>query len=160
MDDRTGLARSAVRFVEAYIRSPSRGTTSSIRARSTSWTPSLEDREARTTATPASTDHRLRIYNDSLPASSQPQTPQNLPEARHQSRLQGAYTAPVQRAEHRSTYHSGTVRGRQSRARSPSGMDTPGFRGLYGGIENSDDPSLVWESPRFHENQDADESED
>ncbi|KAK1765536.1 hypothetical protein QBC33DRAFT_144593 [Phialemonium atrogriseum] len=40
---------------------------------------------------------RLRVYNDWLPQAAQPETPENLPEARHQSRLQGSYTAPARR---------------------------------------------------------------
>lgn len=35
------------------------------------------------------------IYDDTLPPSQQPQTPRHLPEARHQSRLDGSQTAPV-----------------------------------------------------------------
>ncbi|KAK8130089.1 hypothetical protein PG999_002469 [Apiospora kogelbergensis] len=73
------------------------------------------------------TDPGVRVYNDSLPASVQPQTPRNLPEARHQSRLLAPNTAPVPRVGPR---HHGT--------HSPSGRTTPGFRGLFGGTENSD----------------------
>lgn len=36
----------------------------------------------------------FRIYNDAIPAAQQPQTPRNLPEARHQSRVRGSHTAP------------------------------------------------------------------
>src|SRR4051812_37712397 len=52
----------------------------------------VETIEARS---PGSDSMGFRIYDDSLPASSQPQTPQNLPESRHRSRLLGAHTAPV-----------------------------------------------------------------
>ncbi|KAK8086867.1 hypothetical protein PG994_001841 [Apiospora phragmitis] len=86
------------------------------------------------------TDPGVRVYNDSLPASLQPQTPRNLPEARHQSRLHGPHTAPVPRVASRSAHHP---RRHYGRARSPSGMEAPGFRGLFGGAENSD------ESARF-----------
>ncbi|KAK8094399.1 hypothetical protein PG997_001084 [Apiospora hydei] len=78
----------------------------------------------------------VRVYNDSLPASLQPQTPRNLPEARHQSRLHVPHTAPVRRVASRSGHHS---RRHYGRTRGPSGMETPGFRGLFGGTENSDD---------------------
>ncbi|KAK6825062.1 hypothetical protein PG987_012556 [Apiospora arundinis] len=83
-----------------------------------------------------STDPEVRVYNDSLPASLQPQTPRNLPEARHQSRLHAPHTAPAHRVRPRSTYHSGRHHGS---THSPSGMAAPGFRGLFGGTENSDD---------------------
>ncbi|KAK3387450.1 hypothetical protein B0H63DRAFT_470036 [Podospora didyma] len=92
------------------------------------------------------TPRRFRIYNDSLPASSQPQTPQNLPEARHQSRLSGSYTVPARRLSGHSiaTPTTGRVRRRLIGGRnlSPPGLQTPGFRGLYGGIENTDDSVL------------------
>ncbi|KAK7948365.1 uncharacterized protein PG986_009251 [Apiospora aurea] len=78
----------------------------------------------------------VRVYNDSLPASLQPQTPRNLPEARHQSRLHVPHTAPVRRVASRSVHHSHRHYGR---TRGPSGMETPGFRGLFGGTESSDD---------------------
>ncbi|KAK8862324.1 hypothetical protein PGQ11_008559 [Apiospora arundinis] len=83
-----------------------------------------------------STDPEVRVYNDSLPASLQPQTPRNLPEARHQSRLHAPHTAPAHRVRPRSTYHSGRHHGS---THSPSGMAAPGFRGLFGGTENSGD---------------------
>ncbi|CAG1974215.1 unnamed protein product [Fusarium graminearum] len=37
----------------------------------------------------------LSVYSDALPVNGQPQTPRQLLEARHQSRFNGAYTAPV-----------------------------------------------------------------
>ncbi|KAJ4306650.1 hypothetical protein N0V88_000014 [Collariella sp. IMI 366227] len=95
------------------------------------------------------TAEHLRVYNDLLPASSQPQTPQNVPEARHQSRLHGSYTAPVRRnsAQHGWTPTTATRsrrgRGGQRREHSPLGLQTPGFMGLYGGTENLDDTVLV-----------------
>ncbi|KAK8039083.1 hypothetical protein PG993_007494 [Apiospora rasikravindrae] len=82
------------------------------------------------------TDLGVRVYNDSLPASLQPQTPRNLPEARHQSRLHVLHTAPVRRVASRTAHHSHRHYGG---TRSPSGMEAPGFRGLFGGTENSDD---------------------
>ncbi|KAI1639430.1 hypothetical protein F4809DRAFT_142893 [Biscogniauxia mediterranea] len=103
---------------------------------------------------------RLRIYNDSLPASSQPQTPQNLSEARHRSRLHGAYTAPLPRVARRLAYCSSTSRGRQDSGHNPSGLDTPGFRGLYGGIENSEDSTLFEEASRVHDGGISDQTRD
>lgn len=94
------------------------------------------------------TPRRVRVYSDLLPASSQPQTPQNLPEARHQSRLQGSYTAPPRRASPQPmTPTSSRARGASVRRRgvSPPGLQTPGFKGLYGGAENMDDEDLAWE---------------
>ncbi|KAM0149957.1 hypothetical protein ACHAQE_009179 [Botrytis cinerea] len=105
------------------------------------------------------------VYNDSLPAASQPQTPAHLPEARHQSRYHPSYTAPTTRSmgrlgsilsEHgastparpsdpfyqdssqRWMYVTDARRARQ-RSGSPAGMSDDGFRGLYGGRENGDD---------------------
>ena len=83
-------------------------------------------------------DPPLRIYNDSLPASMQPQTPQNLPEARHQSRLLGAHTAPVPRRR--------PWRGYPSMARNPSLIQTPGLQGLFDRAENSEE-----EEDLYHE---------
>ncbi|AEO61333.1 hypothetical protein MYCTH_2071385 [Thermothelomyces thermophilus ATCC 42464] len=92
------------------------------------------------------TPGRLRVYNDSLPASSQPQTPQHLLEARHQSQLQAHYTAPVRRTSPhmlwaRTTTWSRRYFGRR-REPSPLGLQSPGFRGLYGSVENRDDAEL------------------
>ncbi|KAJ3508660.1 hypothetical protein NM208_g15789 [Fusarium decemcellulare] len=84
----------------------------------------------------------LSVYNDRLPIRGQPRTPRQLPEARHQSRFGGAYTAPVagrrQTAETRDTptRGRGTHAGRNG---SPTGLRIPGFQGLYGGSENADD---------------------
>ncbi|PQE07631.1 hypothetical protein CJF30_00007395 [Rutstroemia sp. NJR-2017a BBW] len=90
------------------------------------------------------------VYNDSLPASSQPQTPAHLPEARHQSRYHPSYTAPTTRsmARTRGLFTDGnqTSRGTPSqpsdtleRGTSPVGLTDDGFRGLYGGRENGDE---------------------
>lgn len=44
---------------------------------------------------PEEDDHAcFKVYNDALPALQQPQTPRNLPEARHQSRISGSQTTP------------------------------------------------------------------
>ncbi|KAI1084383.1 hypothetical protein F5B20DRAFT_294032 [Whalleya microplaca] len=141
------LVSSAVRFVESIVRSPSHSLPSpSPRfARSDSGSPTRNNELERAEAPDSA---RLRIYDDSIPGSSQPQTPQHLPEARHQSRLQGSYTAPVPRMTLRSGYRSGASRGRPDNTRSPSGIETPGFRGLYGGRENSDDSTLFHEASR------------
>ncbi|RYC55355.1 hypothetical protein CHU98_g10854 [Xylaria longipes] len=84
---------SAARFVESIVRFP----------RHTSPTPSAQRRDAEFTPQPRRAEsgstvmdnHRFRVYDDSLPASLQPQTPLNLPEARHRSRLYGFHTAPA-----------------------------------------------------------------
>ncbi|KAK4122530.1 hypothetical protein N657DRAFT_466199 [Parathielavia appendiculata] len=92
---------------------------------------------------------RLRVYNDFLPAASQPQTPQNLAEARHQSRLHGAYTAPARRSSPQPIQTPTTTRPRRGfgprRELSPPGLQTPGFMGLYGGMENMDDAASLME---------------
>ncbi|CAJ2511053.1 Uu.00g066780.m01.CDS01 [Anthostomella pinea] len=139
---------SAARFVESIIRRPRADSPSSTRAtRSESGSPIGEDASDRTLVG----DPRLTIYNDALPASSQPQTPQNLPEARHQSRISGAYTAPVPRMVTRSMRRTGAIRGRPDNGRSPNGLNTPGFHGLYGGMENSEDSRLYDEASRLRE---------
>ncbi|KAF4961604.1 hypothetical protein FSARC_10133 [Fusarium sarcochroum] len=82
------------------------------------------------------------VYSDRLPLHEQPQTPRQLPEARHQSRFDGAYTAPARGRRTRVEIDDEpvTVRGRRARRNiSPVGLRTPGFRGLYGGSENADD---------------------
>ncbi|KAK3314795.1 hypothetical protein B0H66DRAFT_322455 [Apodospora peruviana] len=110
---------------------------------------------------PRTPHHALnfRIYDDSLPASSQPRTPQNLPEARHQSRLlRGSYTVPTAGGGHfphlpiTTPTTTGRLRrgirlgGGRRRNASPPGLQTPGFMGLYGGIENTDDSVLFQEA--------------
>ncbi|ORY63970.1 uncharacterized protein BCR38DRAFT_514656 [Pseudomassariella vexata] len=159
----TGIVRSAVRFVESYVQSARGISTPSRGLRSTSGsptpTPTLVGRgEGWQGGTSMVGDPRIRVYDDSLPASSQPQTPQHVPEARHQSRLHGAYTAPVARVAPRpGGYHSSTIRGQRGRGQSPPGLETPGFRGLYGGIENGDDSTLFEEASRLHEGHGEDE---
>ncbi|KAK4239195.1 hypothetical protein C8A03DRAFT_14410 [Achaetomium macrosporum] len=104
-------------------------------------------------ATPAAafeTQRRFRVYNDFLPASSQPQTPQNLPEARHQSRLLASFTAPAPRTSPHPTWTPTTSRSRRGFGRrreiSPLGSRTPGSMGLYSGTENMDDGALIEET--------------
>ncbi|KAI1381107.1 hypothetical protein F4677DRAFT_402154 [Hypoxylon crocopeplum] len=146
---RRRLVSSAVRFVGSMVRSPSRSTPSpSPRAtRSESGSPARQVELGRT----AGVELGFRVYDDALPALSQPQTPQNLPEARHQSRLHGSYTAPLPRVASRSAYQSSTVRERRDSTGSPSGFETPGYRGLYGGLENSEDSTLFYEASRYQE---------
>ncbi|KAH8892513.1 hypothetical protein GQ53DRAFT_764305 [Thozetella sp. PMI_491] len=86
----------------------------------------------------------FQVYDDDLSASLQPQTPQNLPEARHRSRLNGAYTAATGQASPLPAQTRTTSRRRHPRRGSPSprGLQTPGFAGLYGGGENTDDAVL------------------
>jgi hypothetical protein len=145
------LLHSAVRFVESYVRSssPASGAPGTLSPRNTF---PDEPREVRETVAQQSAS-RLQIYDDSIPASAQPTTPRHLPEARHRSRLHGSYTAPVTRSRQRPTYEPEAIRGIRGRAQSPSGLDMPGFRGLYGGVENADDILLYQESSRFHESE-------
>ncbi|KAI0131449.1 hypothetical protein F4814DRAFT_406074 [Daldinia grandis] len=146
---RRRLVSSAVRFVESIVRSPGRSSPSpSPHANS----PEPASPGRRDELEPISgAELGFRIYNDSLPASSQPQTPLNLPEARHQGRLHGAYTAPVPRVASLSAHRSNTVRGMGDTTSSPSGLETPGFRGLYSGRENTEDSTLFYEAPIFQE---------
>ncbi|KAH8167329.1 hypothetical protein CIB48_g891 [Xylaria polymorpha] len=84
---------SAARIVESIVRFP----------RHISPTPSAQRRDAEFTSQSRRAgsgsiimdNPRFRVYDDSLPASLQPQTPLNLPEARHRSRLYGFHTAPA-----------------------------------------------------------------
>ncbi|KAM7220885.1 hypothetical protein V8F06_003779 [Rhypophila decipiens] len=98
------------------------------------------------------TPSRFQIYNDSLPASSQPQTPQNLPEARHRSRMREFWTAPAGASSSRVApiRTPATNRVRRLRGhRSPPGLQAPeGFMGLYGGTENIDDSVLFEQASR------------
>ncbi|KAL3421043.1 hypothetical protein PVAG01_07488 [Phlyctema vagabunda] len=128
------------------------------------------------TPQPRTPSSNYRVYNDSLPSSSQPQTPAHLAEARHQSRYHPSYTAPVARNRSRlgsavTGHGSRTGRGlpfniiaidrsrsrpaSQARTRhsrrddSPTGLETEGFQGLYGGRENGDDEANYFEGVQF-----------
>lgn len=98
------------------------------------------------------TPSRLRVYNDSLPAATQPRTPHHLPEARHQSRLNGVFTVPIRRAHPAPTPLSDTPavarqrrqQGREGRAVSPPWLRRDRYGGLQGGIENAD-ASIMYE---------------
>ncbi|KAF7519782.1 hypothetical protein G7054_g12995 [Neopestalotiopsis clavispora] len=118
-------------------------------------TPSKPPRvsEERLHVDPRQSPSKMRIYSDELPPSLQPSTPRHLPEARHQSRLRGSYTAPVTRAQSRAGHEPGTIRRRPARTPSQTGLETPGFRGLYGGTENSDDLVLYQEALHLNEGQ-------
>lgn len=96
---------------------------------------------------------RFRVYNDLLPRVGQPETPENLPEARHQSQLQGSYTVPARLSSPFpvQTPTARRLRRRGRRSPSPPGLRTPGFLGLYGGIENTDDATLFVEAARPQE---------
>lgn len=108
--------------------------------------------DAGNTRTPHSS---FMVYDDELSPATQPQTPAELPEARHQSRYHPSFTAPVRRGPFRRraidtgedgmnsptasrrTHITTSIRG--GRSLSPSGMIQEGFRGLYGGRENGDE---------------------
>ncbi|KAI0376600.1 hypothetical protein F5Y04DRAFT_285795 [Hypomontagnella monticulosa] len=138
---------SMARFVESIEGSPSRSSPTPLPHVSSSNLSSFTRRdELEPRRRP---EHDFTIYDDTLPASSQPQTPRNLPEARHRSRLHGSYTAPQPRLESQSAYESSTERGGGDDTSGPSGLDTPGFRGLYGGRENGEDSTLFHEASRF-----------
>jgi hypothetical protein len=108
------------------------------------------------------TPRSYRVYNDALSPGTQPQTPAQLPESRHQSRFHFSYTAPITRAAARLGTVSGASRERRvrrtiatpSRARgnrsgSPVGLQSDGFRGLYGGRENGDEEQSWINGVRF-----------
>lgn len=136
--------------------------TSSIPGRNQSRPASLE-------LGPRTPSRTYQVYNDSLPPSSQPQTPAHLPEARHQSRFHPSYTAPVTRGAARragppiDTADNGNREGpglsrlqqlsaplrRAGRSASPLGMLQGGVTGLYGGRENGDGEQNWAEGVRF-----------
>lgn len=98
---------------------------------------------------------RVRVYDDMRSPTHQPQTPDQLPEALHQSILSASYTAPVSRFRTDPTPGRMPMTGRRSQRRrglSPRGMDTPGFEGLYGGRENHDDVDLFDEADQARNN--------
>jgi len=140
---------------DAASRRTLRITTAAVRDGSNSAETTIHSSPGPVAASPApvpETPRAFRVYDDSLPASSQPQTPQNLPEARHRSRLHGSYTVP---ARHSASYPARTpttiqprYRSRRLRNLSPPGLQTPGFMGLYGGIENSDESVLFEQASR------------
>ncbi|GKU02903.1 hypothetical protein FLAG1_05104 [Fusarium langsethiae] len=83
----------------------------------------------------------LSVYSDALPVNGQPQTPSQLPEARHQSRFNGAYTAPVRgrRIEVDIGDTPVTVRRRRAgRNTSLVGL-SPELHSLYEDSQNADD---------------------
>ncbi|OBT91867.1 hypothetical protein VE01_10115 [Pseudogymnoascus verrucosus] len=91
---------------------------------------------------PANTPYRrLQVYDERVPASLQPQTPDQLPEARHFSPYHFSYTAPAGRrhASAQQPRWQPPQRRWRRRSGSPPGLETPGFAGLYGGQENTDD---------------------
>ncbi|KAK4187598.1 hypothetical protein QBC35DRAFT_452139 [Podospora australis] len=115
----------------------------------------IHGHEQPTTPSRLRTPGSFRVYDDFLPPSIQPRTPQHLPEARHQSRLRGSYTAPPVRSSPGLTVQTPiTARQRRemragSRNWSPPGVQTPGMMGLYGGFENTDD-EVLFEEIRRH----------
>ncbi|PNY25491.1 Uncharacterized protein TCAP_04571 [Tolypocladium capitatum] len=102
---------------------------------------------------------RLSVYDDPLPETSQPPSADYLPDSRHQSRVDGTAAVPTDRlarpqvrvpAPEQSQQTRTPVRRLMSSRRgdSPIGLTTPGFQGLYGGIENTDEGALYyWREP-------------
>ncbi|KAI0973152.1 hypothetical protein F4678DRAFT_460007 [Xylaria arbuscula] len=143
------ILSSAARFVESIVRFP-RHSSPTPSARQVSTESTSQPSRGMSGSTSVDTP-RLRIYDDSVPASLQPQTPLNLPEARHQSRLYRFYTVPARPVGmRRSAQRSTASRFIRHDGHSPSGLTTPGFQGLYGGVENSDDTELHHEAPRLY----------
>lgn len=130
------------------------------------------DRKNSATLHPQTPSRSYRVYNDALSPDTQPQTPANLPEARHRSRYHASYTAPVTRnAARRDTSSNNITSGTGSRGSvrrqapfytpvrvgrpgrrtdSPTGMRDEGFEGLYGGRENGDEEQNWVEGVRFN----------
>ena len=82
----------------------------------------------------------MPVYNDMLDPSSQPQTPLDLPESRRRGRLDETPTMFTGgQAFSGARQDAATLTGRRRRrGGSPVGLQTPGFVGLFGGLENAD----------------------
>ncbi|KAI0518467.1 hypothetical protein F5B22DRAFT_653961 [Xylaria bambusicola] len=142
---------SAARFVESIVRFPRHSsptpTARQVATESTSQPPRRDESDGTIVDTA-----RFEVYDDSLPASLQPQTPMNLPETRHQSRLHGFSTVPARPVGMRRSAQRPTISQlRQRDTQSPSVLATPGFQGLYGGIENSDDTRLQHDASQLND---------
>ncbi|KAI2626837.1 hypothetical protein GGS21DRAFT_493148 [Xylaria nigripes] len=145
----TRIFNSAARFVESIVRSP----------RHDSLTPSPRNVGTESTRQPIRFESdspvmdtpRFTVYDDSLPASLQPQTPLNLPEARHRSRVAGIYTASsLSTSTRRPVQHSTTSWSRPLGDDHQIDLTTPGFQGLYAGTENLDDAMLHHDASQSH----------
>ncbi|KAK5635260.1 hypothetical protein RRF57_010972 [Xylaria bambusicola] len=80
----------------------------------------------------------------------------NLPETRHQSRLHGFSTVPARPVGMRRTAQRPAISQLgYGHIQSPSVLTTPGFQGLYGGIENSDDTRLQHDASQLSEEDSA-----
>lgn len=132
---------SAARFVESLVRIPRHSSpTPSPRRTGTELT--LQSRRDESGSTVADTLD-FRVYDDSLLDSLQPQTPLNLPESRHRSRLHGFHTVPARPiVTRRPVQRFITSQSRFQDDQGSSILTTPGFQGLYGGGENADETEL------------------
>ncbi|KAM0413551.1 hypothetical protein ACHAPD_008653 [Fusarium lateritium] len=83
----------------------------------------------------------LSVYSDALPVNGQPQTPRQLPEARHQSRFNGAYTAPVRGRRIVADMGDAPVTVRRRRAGRDTGLVGlgPELHGIHEDRQNTDD---------------------
>lgn len=86
----------------------------------------------------------LPVYNDMLDPVSQPQTPLNLPESRHRSRLDVGTIASSGQTLSGAHREAASLRARRPRREgSPIGLRTPGFIGFFGGMENADEFAML-----------------
>ncbi|RGP63436.1 hypothetical protein FLONG3_9883 [Fusarium longipes] len=83
----------------------------------------------------------LSVYSDALPVYGQPQTPRQLPEARHQSRFKGAYTAPIRGRRTEADIDDAPITVRRRRAGRNTSLVglSPELQGLYTDNQNTDD---------------------
>ncbi|KAI1127986.1 hypothetical protein F5Y10DRAFT_183258 [Nemania abortiva] len=135
------LFSSAARFVESLVRFP-RHSSPTPSARRTSAELTSQPRRDESDSTVMDTPS-LGVYDDSIPASLQPQTPRNLSEARHRGRRSGFYTVPARPVVTRRPIQRFTA----SQTRLQEGLDppiptTPRFQGLYGSVENLEEATL------------------
>ncbi|KAI1325630.1 hypothetical protein F5Y16DRAFT_401209 [Xylariaceae sp. FL0255] len=131
----TRIFSSAARFVESIVRFPRHSSPTPSAFSVESEIPQRQDEFDGTIIDDTPT---LRVYNDSFPAAWQPQTPLNVPEARHQSRVHGAaYTAPIPRRSTRAAPQSPSRSRHNDDSRPPPDLTTPGYQGLFDGSENS-----------------------
>ncbi|KAI1435602.1 hypothetical protein GGR50DRAFT_702901 [Xylaria sp. CBS 124048] len=135
------LFNSAARFVGSIVRFPRHASPAPC-LRSTS--PGLSPQPNRDDSSlPVTNTPGFAVYGDSLPASWQPQTPLNLPEARHRSRISGFYTMPARsRMIGRSIQRSPVSRPRLQTTDSSTDLAVSRHHGLSSDTENMDDAML------------------
>ncbi|KAI0397132.1 hypothetical protein F5Y17DRAFT_416350 [Xylariaceae sp. FL0594] len=132
---------SAARFVESIVRFPRHSSPSPSSLNPSADSASQLGRDG--ASSPRTDTAKLQVYNDSFPASLQPQTPMNLPEVRHRGWPHGASTAPTRRTAPRGTDQlPGATRSGHQGEGDVVSLAVHGFRGLTQGPYTVDDAEL------------------